>query len=482
MNISDVIRVWVFILVSTSAWSNVFVHWTSPAFPPAKELGFNDLVLTWSDSFSLQAKAAHRQGYRVYVEVPLQQAAAAAESGASGLDGIILIVRPSERAEVEKSLPGLRAAHPKLRFVVLNSDGKQPQMRGSLVMKRGSVLEVSSPTAQPWIDTNLALVKTEQRTHQGQAPLYTFSWGGLSDSGQQQPALTAADYALAVAEAGAFHADFILNLDERLQRGLSQHDPEAWTLWNQVLSYADFYSHTAKSGMEAAANIAVVVENLDPTDEVMNLLARHNLPFTVLLPSDLDSGDLEGFDVIVVFAKSDERAGKRIADLATQGKTVVLVDAHGSYPWQNRDAVRLNEHAVSYAFGKGKVLELSEPVIDPETFAQDIRRLLGKEDVLMSLWNGLTTIAVPYREHGGTLKVLELVNYAEEPLSVQVQVKGSFASIRYETPERGCCESLVPIKHDGFTEFVLPELRIAGRVHLDATQANDSRAKGAGSR
>jgi hypothetical protein len=355
-------------------------------------------------------------------------------------------------------------------------------MRGSLVIKRGSVLEVSSPTAQPWIDTNLALVKIEQRSQQGQIPLYTFSWTGLSDSGQQPPPLTAADYSLAAAEAGAFHADFILKVDEHLQKALSEHDPEAWTLWNQVRSYANFYSHTAEKEMEPAANVAVVVDDLDPTDEVMNLLARHNLPFTVLLSSDLESGDLEGFDVIVVFAKPGERTSKRIANLATRGKTVVLVDAHGSYPWQSRDAVRLNEHAVSYTFGKGKVLELSEPVTDPETFAQDIRRLLGKEDVLMSLWNGLTTIAVPYREHGGTLKVLELVNYADEPLSVQVQVKGSFASIRYETPERKCCESLVPIKHDGFTEFVLPELRFAGRVHLDASQAIDSRAKGASRR
>ncbi len=482
MKIRVVIRVWIFVLVSSFAWSNVFVHWTRSAILPAKQLGFNDLVLTWNNGFSEQAKTARRQGYRVYVEVPLQQAAAAAESEASGLDGIILIVRQSERAELEKSLPGLRAAHPKLQFVVLNSDGKRPQMRGSLVVKRGSVLEVSSPTAQPWIDTNLALVKTEQRSYQGQAPLYSFSWEESSDAGRPPSTLTAADYSLAVAEAGAFHADLILNLDDRLQKALSEHDPGAWALWNQVRSYAGFYSHTAEPGMEAAANLAVVVDNLDPTDEVLNLLARHNLPFTVLLPSDLESGDLEAFDVIVVFAKPDERAGNRIANLATQGKTIVLVDAHGSYPWQSRDAVRLNEHAVSYVFGKGKVLELSEPVIDPETFAQDIRRLLGKDDVLISLWNGLTTITAPYRERGGTLKVLEFVNYADEPLSVQVQVKGSFASIRYETPDRKCCESLVPIKHDGFTEFVLPELRIAGRVHLDASQPSDSPAKGASPR
>jgi protein-tyrosine-phosphatase len=479
MSVGDTILIWVFVLVSTSAWSNVFVHWTTSALPPAKELGLNDLVLSWNDSFPPRLKAAHRQGYRVYVEVSLQQAEAAAEAGGrSGLEGIILSVRQSERAKLEKSLRKLRSVHPKVKFLVVNPDGKQPEMRGSLVIKRGSVLEVSSPTAQPWIDSNLALVKIEQRSHYGQVPLYTFSWGGLSDSGRQQQALTAADYSLAVAEAGAFHADLILELDQRLQKALSKHDPQAWTLWDQVQSFASFYSHRAGQALEAVANVAVVVDDLDTSDEAMNLLARHNIPFKVLRPADLKSGDLEGFDVVVVFAKPDKGVCERIADLATRGKTVVLVEAHGSYPWQSGDAVRLNEHAVSYALGNGKVLELSEPVTDPETFAQDIRRLLGKENVLMSLWNGLTTIAVPYREHRGRVKVLEFVNYAEEPLRIQVQVKGSFASIRYQTPEHAGCESLVPVKHNGFTEFVIPDLRIAGSVYLEADQANGSPASG----
>ena len=474
MSIGNTILAWVFVLVSSSAWCNVFVHWTSSALPPAAELGVKDLVLSWNGSLSAQVKASRRQGYRVYVEVSLDQAATAAETGASGLAGIILIVHPSESAELEKSLPKLRAAHPKLRFVVLDSEGKRPEMRGSLVIKRGSVLEVSSPTAQPWIDTNLALVKIERRSHPGQVPLYTFSWRELSDSGQS--ALTATDYSLAVAEAGAMQADLILELDDRLQKGLSEHDPQARTLWNQVRLYTNFYLHAAAQTMEAAANVAVVVDDLDASNETMNLLARHNIPFKVLRPEDLRSGESEGFDVVVVLAKPDRSASERIGELATQGKTVVLVEAHGSYPWQNSDPERLNEHVVSYAVGKGKVLELSEPVTDPETFAQDIRRLLGKQNVLMSLWNGLTTIAVPYRVHGGTVKVIEFINYAAEPVRVQVQVKGSFSAIRYETPEHVCCTTLVPVKHDGFTEFVIPDLVIAGRVHLEADQAADSKA------
>ena len=467
MGIGNTILTCFFVLLSTSAWSGVFVHWTSSALPPANALGLSDLVVSWDGGPSPLLEAARKQGYHVYVEVSLQQAKATAEKGAkNGLAGIILNVRQSERAEAENALPGLRSAHPKLRFLVLNPDGKQPEMKGSLVIKRGSVLEVSSPTAQPWIDTNLALVKVDARSHQEQVPLYTFS-SSHSDSEQQQKGITATDYSLAVAEAGAFHADLILELDEPLQKGLSEHAPEARTLWNQVRSYIDFYSHTAEQRLEAAANVAVVVDELDPTDEVMNLLARHNIPFKVLLPADLKSEDLGGFDVIVLFAKPDTVACERIADVATRGKTVVLVDSHGSCTWQERDAIRLNEHTTSHGVGNGKVLELSEPVTDPETFAQDIRRLLGKQNVLISLWNGLTTIAVPYSEHEGPVKVIEFANYAEEPLRLQVQVKGSFSSIRYETPERKCCETLVPVSHNGFTEFVIPDLRIAGRVYLD---------------
>ena len=261
-----------------------------------------------------------------------------------------------------------------------------------------------------------------------------------------------------------------------MQRALSEQDPQAEIFWKQVRSYVDFCAPTGKQALEAAANVAVVVDDLDTNDEVMNLLARHNIPFKVFLPSDLKIENFAAFDVVVLFAKRDRTAYKRIGNLADHGKTVVVVDAHGVYPWQTHKAVRVNEHTMSFAVGKGKVLELAEPVIDPETFAQDIRRLLGKQNVLMSLWNGLTTIAVPYREHGGTVKVLELINYAAESVRVQVQLKGSFSSIRYEAPGQECCKSLVPVKHDGFTEFVIPDLTIAGRVHLETEQSADAKA------
>jgi protein-tyrosine-phosphatase len=347
---------------------------------------------------------------------------------------------------------------------MLSPTGKQPKMRGSLIIKRDSVLEVSSPTAQPWIDTNLAFIKTEQRSRRPQIPLYTFSW---ADPGTQT-ILTADDYSLAVAEAGAFNADLVLKLDEHLQQGLNKGDGEAWALWNQVRSTLRFSADASAGGLEPAANVAVIVDQLDPSDEVANLLSRHNIPFQVFIAADLKTEDLKGFDIVIVFAKPDAETVERIKNLAALGATVVAVDAHGKYSWQSSQPVQLNEHTTSYPVGNGKVLELAEPVSDPETFAQDIRRLLGKRNALLSLWNGLTTIAVPYKDRRAKMTLLELVNYAGEPLRLQVQVKGSFTMIRYETPEHGCCESLEPVKHDGFTEFVIPEIRIAGRVHLES--------------
>src|SRR6185437_6409147 len=108
--------------------------------------------------------------------------------------------------------------------------------------------------------------------------------------------------------------------------------------------------------------------------------------------------------------------------------------------------------------GKGRIIELQGQVIDPETFAQDIRRLLdqGKKKLALSLWNALTVVAVSYQSPGGGEKVVELVNYAEEPISVQVRIKGSFSSIRYETPERACCLSLTPTQRGALRNLSFP--------------------------
>jgi hypothetical protein len=118
--------------------------------------------------------------------------------------------------------------------------------------------------------------------------------------------------------------------------------------------------------------------------------------------------------------------------------------------------------------GKGRVIELKEPVSDPETFAQDVRRLMAQRDVPVNLWNSLTTLVVEYPEVRPGETIVELVNYDEERTQVQVQVKGNFREARFESPERGCCETLKTEHVNGFTEFVVPDLVSGGRIRLEA--------------
>ena len=74
-------------------------------------------------------------------------------------------------------------------------------------------------------------------------------------------------------------------------------------------------------------------------------------------------------------------------------------------------------------------------------------------------------LVAPYarRTGGGTL--LTAMNYAAQPLPIQVRVRGLFSEVQYETP--GQPATLLPFEHrDGGTEFVLPALRIGARIFL----------------
>jgi hypothetical protein len=466
----------ILILAATPAWSRVLLRWSQPSVPAPATMGVKDLVVAWDNAGLV--RNARTQGYRVYAEVPLGKAADIARSMAKrDLAGIIVNPGDSQPGQIDDELAQLRSAHPGLPVRVLNAKAKQPQMKGQMVIKREGVLQVTSPTAQPWVDTNLALVRLDQAFRPAQVPVYGFQWD-LSDPQLQESGPSPADYELAVAEAGAIHADLILDLAPGLQTKLAQNNPAALDVLNQIKRYLAFVSQGEKNAGEAEANVGVITDSYQKSYEPINLLARHNIPFAVLKVSDRKPQSLKRFNLLVVFATVDEPTSTALADFASQGGVVVVVDAHGPYPWQSGQSAPAGEHSVAYATGKGRIIELQGQVIDPETFAQDIRRLLNKDkdkdELALSLWNALTVVAVSYRVPGGG-KLVELVNYAEEPIPVQVRIEGSFSSIRYETPERVCCESLTPTQRGAFTEFVVPSLRIAGRVHLTSRKPTDHR-------
>jgi hypothetical protein len=458
-------------MLAPTVVGKVYVRWTQSSVPPAKILGVNGLVIPWSEEAQSLLATAKKRAYRVYLEATLEQLPTVAEAGAnSGAAGIVLGGSAAEESQLEESARKMRAKYPKLKILVVSAGGKQPEMRGWLVFQKNGILQVSSPTSQPWLDANLAMVRHERAFQTGQAPLYTFSWDE-SDPLVKEHGPRPADYSLAVAEAGAFHADLILELHERQQKALASGEKSALAEWEPVKRTIAFYEQERQGAKEAAA-VGVLTNDYDSSYEALNLMARHNIPFRVLHSDDVKAADLAGFDVVVEFAAPGKDLTEAIRAFAERGGVAVLVNLPGKYSWDLPSGGKTSGNSVTYAVGKGRVIELGEAVSDPETFAQDIRRLMVKQDVPVSLWNSLTTLVVEYPGEKAGRTIVELVNYDEEATQVQVRVKGTFGAARYESPERGCCETLKTGQVDGFTEFVVPDVVIGGRVHLEAASGN----------
>jgi hypothetical protein len=455
------------LLAPRLASATVFLRISGIELPPAQDMGVNNLVFAWPITDVSAVRKVQVQGYQVFLEAAPGDLVAVAETAEKmNIAGVILAMENVDGPGDKEQFRRLTTAHPGLSFLLLNPGGKEPQMKGRLVVERDGILQVSSPTSQPWVDTNLALVKLARAFHPDVTPLYTFHWD-LSDVLRSRLGPAAEDYCLAISEADAFHADVILDLHEKLQQGLVRQEPSAWAIWNTVKRYIAFQpSLSTANKLRPVANAAVVMDAVATSYEGLNLMARHNIPFVVLRPGDLELKRLEAFDTLVVFSAPNSGAATVVGDFAKHGGIVVLVNLHGAFPWHSLEPAHKDKHATAYNVGAGQVVEVMEPVIDPEAFAQDLRRLMGLQRTTFGLWNSLTSVATADRQDSSDETIVNLVNYALEAEPVQVQIKGHFSSIRYESPDKKCCQYLTPVQRGPFTEFVIPVLLIRGEVHL----------------
>jgi hypothetical protein len=114
---------------------------------------------------------------------------------------------------------------------------------------------------------------------------------------------------------------------------------------------------------------------------------------------------------------------------------------------------------------KGGKVSRQKGVADPNGFALEMRRLVGREHRVIDIWNGITVLTAPYAEPQGDGALVTVLNYAHQPLPVQLRIAGKYRQVQFETPEEPAV--LLPHQHrEAYTEFVLPALRIGGRVFL----------------
>ena len=440
--------------------AEVLVRWDLTDIPPARALGISTVLVSGTDTTAVRQALA--MGYAVFVD--LRDAAVLANLPADRLAGAV--VTGDASAETVRAAER-RLTAPGARVLRAESRGKWPHVRVNWVTTRNDVLVVSSRTAQPWLENNGALVRIAQRGRPETVPLLVYPWQPITIADVHQgPARD--NYLVAIAEAGTFGSHLVLPLAESFQRDLLLGKPSARESWDAIRRYIDFYSWNLPRFYRPLANIGVVTSDTVRDFELLNLLTRHNLPFELLDAEGLKRRSGPALDLLIV---TDEPGGALVpvlADFARAGGAVVLGPSEGAardFPWARERLLDETEERASYAVGNGRVLELRRPVADPNVFALQMREALGPSRRVVDIWNGITVLAAPYVSPDGDTILLPVLNYAHEPLPVQIRVKGAFTAVHLEQPGEGTV--LIPFRErGGFTEFVLPELRIAGRVFL----------------
>jgi hypothetical protein len=449
-------------MTTREARAETLIRWDFERIPPPQALGLSTLVVPAGQAATI--RTALEQGYRVYVEI--EAASAATFKPITGTAGVI-VKGTLPAAQIERLAPQGTPVR------VADDRGKWPHIRTNWVTRNKDVLQVTNRSSQPWLENNEALVRIAMdRTPAPTSPvLLTYAWQPVTVSDLDRgPRLE--NYLVAIAEAGSFGADLLLPLHQRFEEALVTGDPDARADWDEIKRFVSFYAWNVPFQHQPLANVAVVTADPMRSFEVMNLLARHNLPFLSIAPAALASNSLIGIDLLIVLDDPDERGLQRVQAFASSGGTALVAGtaavksgpAANGLPWHGSPAVT-GERRVSYTVGKGRVIESQEAPVDPNTFALEMRQLLGSERRIVDIWNGITVLVAPFARRSGDGVVLTALNYAAQPLPIQVRVRGTFSAVQYEAP--GQPPVLLAFEHrDASTEFVLPALRIGARIFL----------------
>lgn len=443
----------------------VLVRWDLDQVPARESLGISTLLIRVDRTTAIEDALA--KGYRVYVEL---------DSGSLGklpalnrLSGAVVSgsLSPEQLAGLKQ-----RLAIPPGHIRTTENRGKWPHVRLNWVTSQDDVLQVSSRTSQPWLENNGALIRIAQKERPGFVPLLAYAWTPITVSDAHQgPAVE--NYLVAIAEAGSFGADLVLPLHESFQRSLLLGMPRARAEWQDIRRSLEFYLWDLPRRYRPVANIGVI--SSDPVRDfvLLNLLTRHNLPFKLIPPDQLSAEAVAGMDLMILFDQVSGPQTEILAGFALKGGTVVLTSPTRGLPWQATAPLQESDDRASYQVGEGRVLELRAPVTDPNAFAMQVREVLGAERRVVDIWNGITVLTALYESADADALLLSVLNYAHMPQPVQLRVKGVYSQAHFESPESGDAE-LLPVRHrNGYTEFVLPALRVGGRVFLTNDAAFD---------
>ncbi len=332
-------------------------------------------------------------------------------------------------------------------------DGEWP---GVKLTETGALDRASAgPTGVPWVDSNGWKIRLEAALHPG-----SILW---VQAAPRAPRLSADAYVVAVADAAAHGACWVISLDEGLAAGLTGGRPDALEVWKRVTGAAAFFrARKDWSGFLPKAVVGIISDfagdNEFMSHELLNLVARTNQQYLVLPKVRVPDSTLDGLKAVIYADAEPPPPGLRKQVLTfVQRGGMLITDAR----WGQLPGVRLDSDHPRYglrSYGKGKLAVCKADFDDPYVVANDSLVLVSHRYELLRFWNGGAVGSQFTVDPRGRRAVVHLIFYALPYWGnyPTVRIAGDYGTARLWTLDQPAPRSVGVEADRGALEIFLP--------------------------
>lgn len=447
------------------------------------EIGVKTLISTTAEA----VPAARAAGLRVLYEAP--GAASLEALGAeldkvrsAGFDGAAVMAVGDEAG----FRAFLQARSGFVALVYLKPEQIGWKVQPALAVLRGGTWPGLAPrdtstagaTEAVWLDANASLVAHLRALYPERPAVLGYrpdKEAGVPETRSLPP--RALEVVLADAFAAGGYA--VLSFPENFRKGLVAGEARMLGPWKQLADLARFHAaHRDVAEAPGYARTLVIAGNLEQSGEILNLAFRRNLCPMVAAAERVPALSAGGEDVVVA-ANVPLGAGvvAKLKRFAEAGGTVMAAPAEGEEKpwWSGGRKVETAEDRDVLALGKGKVYGYHEMVLDPGTFALDLKDAYaeksvptdGPKNLDVRIWAADTIQAVMHRVGPNRLAAV-LTAYGNPPNhDYLVAFRGRFKSARLVDASRPNGEALTLMPREGRMEINLKRTGRTAIIYLE---------------
>ena len=348
------------------------------------------------------------------------------------------------------------------------TDAAWPGIRLSSARNRDVVQ--AGPTGAPWIDANGWLVQLAR----ARAPEKTI-WLVSRPQGDSRDIVIENAYQLAVADAAAGGAKWLVSLDEQLARDLAAGNEAAIVRWRKLVGALSFFEEHRTWAASQSRAVVAIISTFSGADEflateVLNLSARRHLLYSVLLTSQAASADFKPLKAIICVDEDApaEVLRRKLEAFVRAGGVLVAPAWAGTLSAAGKP---INSPISGYdvrQLGRGRVAVHTTRWEDPYLVAADAHLLISHRQDPVILFNGGSLLAWYLAASGEGEELVELVQYTaeSEDQPVSLRLRRGYSSVKLTILETPSAVEIQQVKVKDGIELALPRFGVFAALEL----------------